>query len=73
MSKNDTIKNFHSFYISTLLFRNNIRKNCFEVDGNYLCDNLVDDIAEGNRPKLLWVGDMLLFRNQGEECGIKRL
>jgi hypothetical protein len=45
MGEDNTIRDLAPLNIGKLFMRDNERKNRFQPKGNYLCDELVDDIA----------------------------
>jgi hypothetical protein len=41
------------------------------VKGNYLGDELVDDVTQCNKTKFLWMRDLFFFGDKSEKSGIE--
>jgi len=61
-----------TFDIPRFLWGDEKREERFEVIGYDFRDNLIDNIAKGNRPELLQSAWLSNFRNKGDEGCIER-
>ena len=71
MGQNDTIQDLMTFDIAILFQRNKAGEEGFEVIGYDFGDNFVEDVAEGNWPKLVRGRDFFHLGDEGEKGGIK--
>ena len=67
LHQHNIVKNLSPFYESSLVFRDDDRKDFLNTIGYYFCNQLITCITQRDGPESAEIDGVFVFRNQGKE------